>query len=79
MNSKLKKVMNIAKNKTWVSFLYDNQPFTLLHWSIGGTSVENKDVWLLQDEITFETQEFATIDDAIIWMNENMSAIEEIL
>ncbi|MBA2873342.1 DUF2552 family protein [Thermaerobacillus caldiproteolyticus] len=79
MSDKLKQVANIAKQKTWVSFLYGNDPYSLLHWSIAGIYQEPKDVWLLQDEMTFETKEFATLDEAIEWMEKNMKNITEIL
>jgi hypothetical protein len=34
---------------------------------------------VLQDEMTFEVQEFATIDDAIAWMELNMKQISDVL
>ncbi|MCY7912693.1 DUF2552 family protein, partial [Bacillus haynesii] len=55
MNQKVKSLKQTAQNKTWASFLHQNHPYTLLHWSIGGTESVKKDVWLLQDEMTFET------------------------
>jgi hypothetical protein len=79
MNDKLKQIGNIAKNKTWVSFLHENHPYSLLHWSIAGVHQEPKDVWLLQDEMTFETREFATLNDALEWMEKHMKHITEIL
>ncbi|WP_044747931.1 DUF2552 family protein [Bacillus alveayuensis] len=79
MNDKLKQIGNIAKNKTWVSFLHENHPYSLLHWSIAGAYQESKDVWLLQDEMTFETKEFATLHDALEWMATHMEHITEIL
>ncbi|WP_027407683.1 YqkC family protein [Anoxybacteroides tepidamans] len=79
MNDKLKQIENIAKQKTWVSFTHENDPYSLLHWSVAGVYQEKKDVWLLQDEMTFETTEFATLDEAIAWMNEHMPHITEIL
>ena len=79
MNDKLKQISNIAKNKTWVSFLYENHPYSLLHWSVAGVCQERKDVWLLQDEMTFETKEFATLDEALQWIEEHMHPITEIL
>ncbi|QSB50173.1 YqkC family protein [Parageobacillus toebii] len=79
MKDKLKQIANIAKQKTWVSFLHENDPYSLLHWSIAGVYHEPKDVWLLQNEMTFETKEFATLDEAIAWMDEHMPNITEIL
>ncbi|MCY7765408.1 YqkC family protein [Bacillus inaquosorum] len=79
MEQKLKSMKNTAQNKTWVSFLNQNHPYTLLHWSIGGVESIKKDVWLLQDEMTFETQEFTTIDLAIEWIRENMDGITDVL
>ncbi|RAK22264.1 uncharacterized protein DUF2552 [Anoxybacillus vitaminiphilus] len=79
MNDKLKQIGNIAKNKTWVSFLHENHPYSLLHWSIAGVYQEPKDVWLLQDEMTFETREFATLNDALEWMAKHMEHITEVL
>jgi hypothetical protein len=79
MNDKLKRIENIAKQKTWVSFTHDNDPYSLLHWSVAGIYQDKKDVWLLQDEMTFETTEFATLEDALAWMNEHMPNITEIL
>jgi hypothetical protein len=78
MNDKIKRIGNIAKNKTWVSFLHENHPYSLLHWSIAGVYQERKDVWLLQDEMTFETTEFNTLDEALAWMAEHMKEITEI-
>ncbi|QGQ47115.1 DUF2552 family protein [Metabacillus sediminilitoris] len=72
-------IKNVALNKTWVSFLNDNHPYSLLHWSIGGVHDDKKDVWLLQDEMSFEAQEFPTIDEAIKWMEENMEHISDVL
>ena len=79
MNSKLRTIQNVAENKTWVSFLSENHPFSLLHWSVGGVNNEPKDVWLLQDEVTFEAQEFENIGLAIAWMKENMKEISDVL
>jgi len=79
MNSKLRTIQNVAENKTWVSFLSGNHPFSLLHWSVGGVNNEPKDVWLLQDEVTFEAQEFENIGLAIAWMKENMKEISDVL
>ncbi|MTH52285.1 DUF2552 domain-containing protein [Bacillus mangrovi] len=70
---------NIAQDKTWVSFLNNNHPYSLMHWSIGGIHDEQKNVWLLQDEMTFQAQEFPTIDDAISWMRENMEDVTDVL
>ncbi|MGM0921755.1 MAG: DUF2552 family protein [Bacillota bacterium] len=79
MKDRLTSLKNIALNKTWVSFLNSNHPYTLLHWSIGGVYEDKKDVWLLQDEMTFEAKEFATIDEAIAYMDENMKEITDVL
>jgi len=79
MKDRLKSIKNVALNRTWVSFLNNNHPYSLLHWSIGGAHDETKDVWLLQDEMTFEVQEFATIDDAIAWMEIHMKQISDVL
>ena len=79
MNSKLRTIQQVAENKTWVSFLSENHPFSLLHWSVGGVNNEPKDVWLLQDEVTFEAQEFENIGLAIAWMQENMKEITDVL
>lgn len=79
MKDRFQSLKNIALNKTWVSFLYDNHPYSLMHWSIGGMESEQKDVWLLQDEMTFEAKEFPSIDEAVQWMRENMPDIMEVL
>ncbi|MCZ0754605.1 DUF2552 family protein [Anoxybacillus sp. J5B_2022] len=79
MNDKLKQIANIAKQKTWVSFMHENDPYSLLHWSIAGIYQEKKDVWLLQDEMTFATTEFATLDEAIQWIKEHLPNVTEIL
>ncbi|ANB60284.1 DUF2552 family protein [Anoxybacteroides amylolyticum] len=79
MNDKLKQIANIAKQKTWVSFMHENDPYSLLHWSIAGIYQEPKDVWLLQDEMTFTTTEFATLDEAIQWIKEHLPNVTEIL
>jgi hypothetical protein len=79
MEQKLKTIKNIAINKTWVSFMNDNHPYSLLHWSVAGVNHEPKDVWLLQDEVTFEDREFSTIDEALAWLKEHMPNITEIL
>ncbi|KZZ86170.1 MULTISPECIES: DUF2552 family protein [Bacillaceae] len=76
---KFQSMKNIAQDKTWVSFLNNNHPFSLMHWSIGGIHDEQKNVWLLQDEMTFQAQEFPTIDDAITWMRENMEDVTDVL
>ena len=59
--------------------LNDNHPYSLLHWSIAGVGQELKDVWLLQDEVTFQTTEFPTLDDAIKWISENMEQVTDVL
>ncbi|ASB88600.1 DUF2552 family protein [Bacillus sonorensis] len=79
MNQKVKSLKQTAQNKTWVSFLHQNHPYSLLHWSIGGTESVQKDVWLLQDEMTFETKEFDKLESAIVWISENMNDITDVL
>ncbi|MEK4398149.1 YqkC family protein [Bacillus sp. MM09(2025)] len=79
MDQKLRVIQNTAQNKTWVSFLNNNHPYTLLHWSIGGMDSVKKDVWLLQDEVTFETEEFPTLELAVNWIKENMEQITDVL
>lgn len=79
MSSKLKTIRNIAEDKTWVSFLHDNHPYSLLHWSIAGVNHDQKDVWLLQDEVTFEVQEFETIELALTWIDKNLTEITDVL
>lgn len=79
MSKKLHTIQAIAKDKKWVSFLYENQPYSLLHWSKAGLEEEEKDAWLLQDEMTFEMQEFATIEEAMNWISENMKDVTDIL
>ncbi|MFC4324084.1 DUF2552 family protein [Litchfieldia salsa] len=79
MNQKLKTIKNVAENKTWVSFLSDNHPLSLLHWSVAGSDMEQKDVWLIQDEVTFEAKEFETIDLAIAYIEENYTEITDVL
>ena len=46
---------------------------------IAGVGQESKDVWLLQDEVTFQTTEFPTLDDAIKWISENMEQVTDVL
>lgn len=79
MSDKIQSIKNVARDKTWVSFLHANHPYSLLHWSIGGTESVQKDVWLLQDEMTFETREFQTLDDALSWISEHLKEITDIL
>ena len=79
MKNKLTTIKNIAENKTWVSFLNENHPYSLLHWSVAGANQEQKNVWLLQDEVTFEVQEFDTISLALSWINDNMKEITDVL
>ncbi|AST92355.1 DUF2552 family protein [Sutcliffiella cohnii] len=79
MKGKLNSLKNIALSKTWASFINQNHPYSLMHWSIGGAQAEEKDVWLLQDEVTFEVQEFPTIDEAIDWISNNMDDITDVL
>jgi hypothetical protein len=79
MDSKLKTIKNIAETKTWVSFLNDNHPYSLLHWSVAGVHQEPKDVWLLQDEMTFDVSEYETIEHALKWIDENFKDITDVL
>ncbi|MCA1030625.1 YqkC family protein [Bacillus timonensis] len=79
MTEKLHTIKNIAENKTWVSFLSVNHPYSLLHWSVGGVNQEEKDVWLIQDEVTFEAEEFESIDMALTWISENLQEITDVL
>ena len=74
-----KQLQNIATERTWVSFLNENHPYSLLHWSIAGVQQEVKDVWLLQDEVTFQTTEFPSLDEAVRWISENMDQVTEVL
>ena len=46
---------------------------------IAGVGQEAKDVWLLQDEVTFQTTEFPTLDDAMQWISENMEQVTDVL
>ncbi|MBD8070346.1 DUF2552 family protein [Bacillus sp. PS06] len=79
MNQKIKAIKNVAENKTWVSFLSNNHPFSLLHWSVAGSNKEQKDVWLIQDEVSFEAKEFETIDLALAYIQENYTDITDVL
>ncbi|CAG9610876.1 hypothetical protein CN326_19625 [Bacillus sp. AFS018417] len=79
MNKQLRTLQNIAKERTWVSFLNNNHPYSLLHWSIAGVQQEVKDVWLLQDEVTFQTTEFPSLDEAVKWISENMDQVTDVL
>lgn len=79
MKSKLKAIKNVAENKTWVSFLNENHPYSLLHWSVAGIHSEPKNVWLLQDEVTFEAEEFENIELALTWIGDNMKEITDVL
>lgn len=79
MNKQLRTLQNIATERTWVSFLNENHPYSLLHWSIAGVQQEVKDVWLLQDEVTFQTTEFPSLDEAVRWISENMDQVTEVL
>ncbi|KPB03791.1 DUF2552 family protein [Bacillus sp. CHD6a] len=76
---KINSLKNVAQSKTWASFLNHNHPYSLLHWSIGGINHDDKDVWLLQDEVTFEVQEFENLDVAVEWISENMDGITDVL
>ena len=51
MDKQLHTLRNIANERTWASFLNDNHPYSLLH----SIRARGKDVWLLQDEVTFQT------------------------
>ena len=44
-----------------------------------GVGQEAKDVWLLQDEVTFQMTEFPTLDDAMQWISENMEQVTDVL
>ncbi|MDM5156298.1 DUF2552 family protein [Bacillus sp. DX1.1] len=79
MNKQIRSLQTIADERTWVSFLNDNHPYSLLHWSIAGVQQEAKDVWLLQDEVTFQTTEFQTLDEAVTWISENMEQVTDVL
>ncbi|WP_028399558.1 DUF2552 family protein [Ectobacillus panaciterrae] len=79
MNEKMNTLKTIAQERTWVSFLNNNHPYSLLHWSIAGVQKDQKDVWLLQDEVTFETKEFANIDQAVAWIDDNMQDVTDVL
>ncbi|MCH1624841.1 DUF2552 family protein [Ferdinandcohnia quinoae] len=79
MDQKLNMIKEIANSKTWVTFLSDNHPFSLLHWSIAGANQEEKDVWLIQDEVTFDVQEYETMEAALQWIRENMQEITDVL
>ncbi|HDX9579374.1 TPA: DUF2552 family protein [Bacillus pseudomycoides] len=79
MNKQLRTLQNIATERTWVSFLNNNHPYSLLHWSIAGVQQEAKDVWLLQDEVTFQTTEFPSLDEAVKWISENMDQVTDVL
>ncbi|WP_242212174.1 DUF2552 family protein [Bacillus cereus group sp. BfR-BA-01383] len=79
MDKQLHTLRNIVNERTWASFLNDNHPYSLLHWSIAGVGQEVKDVWLLQDEVTFQTTEFPTLDEAVQWISENMEQVTDVL
>nr|WP_255573158.1 YqkC family protein [Anoxybacillus sp. ST4] len=79
VNDQVNRLRKIAKEKTWVSFLYNNHPYSLLHWSVAGFSNDERDVWLLQDEMTFETQSFVQLDEALAWIEQHMPNITDIL
>lgn len=42
MDKQLRTLRNIANERTWASFLNDNHPYSLLHWSIAGVGQESK-------------------------------------
>ncbi|WP_369902746.1 DUF2552 family protein [Bacillus manliponensis] len=79
MNKQLRILQNVAKERTWVSFLNENHPYSLLHWSIAGVQEDAKDVWLLQDEVTFQASEFESLEAAIEWIAENMEDVTDVL
>ncbi|RSK27729.1 DUF2552 domain-containing protein [Bacillus sp. HMF5848] len=80
MKNKIESIKNVARSKTWVSFVNENnEPYSLLHWSVGGVNSDPKDSWLVQDEMTFETREFATLEEATAWIEENVGIILDIL
>ncbi|MCP8966975.1 DUF2552 family protein [Ectobacillus ponti] len=79
MTKKLNTIRNIAKDRKWVSFLYDNHPYSLLHQSVAGMGEEEQPEWLLQDEMTFEMQGFASLEAAVQWLSEHMADITDIL
>ena len=78
MDQKLKVIQNTAQNKTWVSFLNNNHPYSLLHWSIGGMDSVKRTSGF-QDEVTFETEEFPTLELAVSWIKENMEHVTDVL
>lgn len=79
MNKQLRILQNVAQERTWVSFLNENHPYSLLHWSIAGVQKDAKDVWLLQDEVTFQVSEFESLDAAIEWIAEHMKDVTDVL
>ncbi|MDI5791011.1 DUF2552 family protein [Bacillus licheniformis] len=78
LNQKVKSLKQTAQNKTWASFYIKSSVYTpsLVNRR---DRVRQKDVWLLQDEMTFETKEFDTIETAISWIGDHMSDITDIL
>lgn len=79
MNKQLRTLQNVAQERTWVSFLNQNHPYSLLHWSIAGVQEGTKDVWLLQDEVTFQASEFESLEAAIEWIAEHMKDVTDVL
>ncbi|CAM4041934.1 hypothetical protein BAMA_09915 [Bacillus manliponensis] len=79
MNKQLRILQNVAQERTWVSFLNENHPYSLLHWSIAGVQEDAKDVWLLQDEVTFQVSEFESLEEAIEWIAEHMEDVTDVL
>ncbi|UOY93883.1 YqkC family protein [Ectobacillus sp. JY-23] len=77
MNETMHTLKNVATERTWVSFLHNDHPYSLLHWSIAGTQTEQKDIWLLQDEVSFEAKEFQNLDEAIFWIGEHMNVMRD--
>lgn len=77
MNETYEKMKEIAMERTWVSFLNENHPYTLLQWSVSSMT-EHRDVWLLQNEVTFETETFSNVEEAMNFIIQNMPCITDI-
>ncbi|WP_379966610.1 DUF2552 family protein [Ectobacillus sp. sgz5001026] len=77
MNETYEKMKEIAMERTWVSFLNENHPYTLLQWSVSSMT-EHRDVWLLQNEVTFETETFSNVEEAMKFIIQNMPCITDI-
>ncbi|WP_416827113.1 DUF2552 family protein [Ectobacillus polymachus] len=78
MNEVYKKIQVIALERTWVSFLHENHPYTLLRWSISSMKDEMEE-WLLQNEITFEIKKFSNVDEAMYFIMQNMYSTDILL